>query len=149
MSRLEPRISVPGRMPPAAPDLDLEYKQCRSPAGDVWVSYSVSRNIWRIRDDVLIVDTRHGRDFVVPAGYETDLSSVPRLAWWLIAPFELSVFAPLGHDPLYGGLDARYTRAEADLLFLDLMVIELVPRWRRELAYPAVRLRGGPRWRGR
>ena len=69
-------------------------------------------------------DHRDGETTItVPAGFEFDLSSVPRIFWSLIAPFELSIAAPLLHDFLYryGGKPpvgsvspARtYTRAEA------------------------------------
>jgi len=37
----------------------------------------------------------------VPDQFVFDLSSVPRALWWLIAPVELSVVAPLLHDFLY------------------------------------------------
>ena len=93
----------------------------------------------------------------VPAGFEFDLASVPRLLWTLIAPFELSIVAPLLHDFLYrnggslpaGAIEPRrtFTRAQADRLFLDLMGVENVPAWRRVPAYLAVRLFGGHAWR--
>ena len=87
----------------------------------------------------------------VPAGFEFDLSSVPRVFWPLIAPFELSIVAPLVHDFLYrtgGQLPARsYTRAEADGLFRRIMREENVPAWRSTLAYLAVRAFGRGSWR--
>ena len=47
-------------------------------------------------------DHRDGETTItVPAGFEFDLSSVPRIFWSLIAPFELSIAAPLLHDFLY------------------------------------------------
>ena len=88
---------------------------------------------------------------LVPAGFELDLASVPRVFWTLIAPFELSIVAPLVHDFLYrhgGKTDARtYTRAEADALFRRIMTAESVPAWRATLAYVAVRLFGRSAWR--
>ena len=87
----------------------------------------------------------------VPAGFELDLASVPRVFWSLIAPFELSIVAPLVHDFLYrhGGKTAArtYTRAEADALFRRIMTAESVPAWRATLAYFAVRLFGRGAWR--
>lgn len=97
----------------------------------------------------------HGRlcTIVIPEGFRCDLASVPRLVWWLIAPFELSLAAPLVHDFLYryGGMLASgqvLIRAEADTLFRELMEREHVPAWRRFLAYWAVRLFGRSSWRG-
>lgn len=97
-------------------------------------------------------------DFVltVPAGTVSDLSSVPRLLWPALAPFELGRTAPWVHDLLYqrGGRPGAacepprtFTRLEADRLFLQLMAVEDVPWWRRTLAYRAVRLAGWGAWR--
>ena len=86
----------------------------------------------------------------VPAGFEFDLSSVPRIFCSVIAPFELSIVAPLVHDFLYrhgGRVPTRtYTRAGADRLFLKIMRQENVPTWRATVAYLAVRLFGRSAW---
>jgi hypothetical protein len=81
---------------------------------------------------------------------------VPRLFWPLVAPFELSIAAPLLHDFLYrhaGDPPApavapprRYTRRDADRLFRELMAAEGVARWRRDAAWAAARLFGAPSW---
>lgn len=94
----------------------------------------------------------------VPAGFEFDLSSVPRVFWSLIAPFELSIAAPLLHDFLYryGGNPPTgsvtpprtYTRAEADRMFREIMKAEGVSAWRRTLGYAATRIFGRSAWRG-
>lgn len=77
----------------------------------------------------------------VPEGFMFDLASVPRAFWWLIAPFELSIVAPLIHDWLCShGKSYGYSRKQADEIFSTLMELEGVPRWRRRLAYRAVRL---------
>jgi len=39
--------------------------------------------------------------FTVPAGFSTDLASVPRLLWWLIPPFGMYERAAIIHDYLY------------------------------------------------
>jgi Protein of unknown function (DUF1353) len=93
----------------------------------------------------------------VPAGYRFDLSSVPRALWSVIAPFELSIVAPLLHDFLYqcGGRPPdvsiqpprSYTRAGVDRMFLEIMEAEQVAVWRRVLAYAASRVFGGRAWR--
>jgi hypothetical protein len=49
----------------------------------------------------------------IPAGFVFDLASVPRVLWWLIAPFELSIVAPLIHDWLYRVEGAREGFREA------------------------------------
>ena len=111
---------------------------------------------WRLEADYSYQDGDHL--ITVPAGFEFDLSSVPRALWWLIAPFELSIAAPLLHDFLYeyGGNPPAgsvvpphsYSRREADDLFRRVMEQEGVALWRRTLAYAAVRLFGGRAWKG-
>jgi Protein of unknown function (DUF1353) len=76
--------------------------------------------------------------------------------WPIIAPFELSILAPLFHDLVYefkGRPPAdlvepyrTFTRVEADDLFLHLMEMEGVSGWRRNLAYAAVRAGGLLAW---
>jgi hypothetical protein len=116
------------------------------------ISY-VSGRLWRLEQAYSYRDGAH--IITVPAGFEFDLSSIPRLLWWLIAPFELSVVAPLIHDFLYryagapaGAIEPpkRYDRGEADDLFRDLMVAEGIAPWRRTLGYLAVRAFGWIVW---
>jgi hypothetical protein len=86
-----------------------------------------------------------GRVLTLPAGYQTDLATVPRWFWWFVAPFELSIDAPLAHDVLceFDGAPPRewldpyrtYTRAEADKLFGDLMKRNRVRWYKRQPAY--------------
>jgi hypothetical protein len=83
---------------------------------------------------------------VIPKGFRSDLASIPRCLWWLIAPFELSIQAPLLHDYLYKR--GRLRRRVVDRVFLGLMESEGVPRWRRNAAYLAVRLFGAPAYQG-
>jgi hypothetical protein len=115
----------------------------------------VGGNEWRLEADYAY---RNGATTItVPAGFRFDLSSVPRALWWLIAPFELSIAAPLLHDFLYlhgslppaGSVDPprTYTRADADRVFREVMRAEGVPAWRRLLGYAAVRLFGRNAWR--
>jgi len=110
---------------------------------------------WRLEQDYAYRDGP--TTITVPAGFRFDLSSVPRLLWWLIAPFELSIAAPLLHDFLYrnrgmpptGSAEPprTYTRSEVDRMFRTLMRKEGVPTWRRVVGYAAVRLLGGGDWR--
>jgi hypothetical protein len=110
---------------------------------------------WRLEADFWFPDAGHV--ITVPKGFLFDLSSVPRALWWLIAPFDLSVVAPLIHDFLYryGGKPPAgsvepphtYTRAEVDAVFRRIMEAENVATWRRVLGYAAVRLFGFWAWR--
>jgi hypothetical protein len=110
---------------------------------------------WKLEEDYAYHDG--DTTITVPAGFTFDLSSVPRVFWWAIAPFELSITAPLLHDYLYryggdppaGSIEPprTYTRKETDQLFSRIMEQEGVAPWRRKVAYGAVRLFGGRAWR--
>ncbi len=92
----------------------------------------------------------------IPQGFVFDLASVPRVFWWVISPFELSVVAPLIHDFLYrhqgnpplGAIEPprAYSREETDWLFKAIMREEGVAAWRCRLAFWATRLFGGATW---
>ncbi|HEY7106975.1 MAG TPA: DUF1353 domain-containing protein [Acidimicrobiia bacterium] len=115
----------------------------------------LGHNRWRLEHPYPYRDV--ARTVTVPGGFEFDLSSVPRVLWWLVAPFDLSVVAPLLHDFLYrwAGAPPRgaveplhvYTRHEVDRVFLRIMEIEGVTWWRRVLGYAAVRVFGLWAWR--
>lgn len=118
------------------------------------LTYDTGNKRWRLEGDYVYRDD--GVTITVPEGFRFDLSSIPRLLWWLIAPFELSISAPLLHDFLYqkGGSapdeidpDKDYTRADTDALFRKMMEQEGVTGWRRGAAYLAVRLFGRFAWR--
>lgn len=118
------------------------------------ISYLPGRELWRLDEPYSVA--LEGHRITIPAGFTFDLASVPRPLWWLIAPFELSIAAPLVHDFLYNNAGAppegtvvpprTYTRAQADRLFLLIMRREGVPAWRRKLAYLGTRLFGWLSW---
>lgn len=113
---------------------------------------------WTLLEEYVV--TSRGYTLVVPKGRVTDFASIPRVFWNLEAPFQLSCGAPTVHDELYrhGGLITirtatgeqvkRFTKADADAFFLDLMTQFGVPRWRRYSAYYAVRWFGASSWQG-
>jgi len=91
----------------------------------------------------------------IPRGFQFDLASVPRFLWWFMAPFELSIAAPLVHDWLYrhGGCvtDAQgvpfcLSRRTTDRVFRLMMQAYHVEMWRITLAWCAVRLFGWVVW---
>lgn len=118
------------------------------------LTYVVASEEWRL--EATYVYAAPGATFRLPAGFRFDLASVPRWLWWLIAPFELSITAPLVHDFLYryagdppsGAVSppTRFTRREADTLFRTTMAEEGVSPARRFVAFWAVRLFGGTAW---
>lgn len=118
------------------------------------------------RNWMLSQDCRYRTDagitLTAKTGFKTDLASIPRLFWAFLAPQELSVTAPTMHDLLYrsGGAVAlpdgevlpagqTFTRPAADALFLELMTLFGIAKWKRQTAYRAVGFFGAPAWRAR
>jgi len=94
------------------------------------------------------------------SGFQTDLASIPRILWVLIASFELSLAAPIFHDLIYRSMGEvalpdgvvlpagkTFTRSEADDIFLELMTRAKIPFWKRNVAYLAVDFFGVSSWR--
>ena len=124
------------------------YKPDGSPLPPVYVTYMVGRGVWILMADYKLVVSANKQEvtFLIPTGFEFDLASIPRGIWPIIGSFELSIVAPLIHDLLYrfkgGGMifGGRMTRAEADRLFYDLMIMEGVAKWKANAAYRAVQI---------
>ncbi|MGF1531624.1 MAG: DUF1353 domain-containing protein [Puniceicoccaceae bacterium] len=120
----------------------------------VYVSYHIDQNQWTLAQAWSLQCGSFA--LFIPAGYSFDLASVPRWFWTIIAPFELSLPAPLVHDYLYEfrgrprppQVDPvrTFTRLESDRLFLQIMQAEGIAGWKRHLAYRAVRLFGACYW---
>lgn len=99
--------------------------------------------------------------FWLSGGFAYDQASIPRILWPVIAPRELGYLPPAAHDYLierHGRVSIEkwssyfgkwtdveappFTREQADKLFCALMRSEGIPRWKRRLAYRAVRSYG-------
>lgn len=96
---------------------------------------------WRVYEPFEFYLSDDNSDIIsVPAGFITDLASVPRVFWTLLPPDGKYAKAAIIHDYLYD--NALRTKKEADLIFLDGMTVLGVPRWKRTVMYWAVRLFG-------
>lgn len=99
----------------------------------------------------LILGFRYDTDLLaagavyVPAGFETDFASVPRLFWRLYPPTGQYGKAAVVHDYLYRG--SGVSRELADKIFLEAMECLKVHWWTRHTIYRAVRLFGGSAYR--
>ncbi|ECI5749343.1 DUF1353 domain-containing protein, partial [Salmonella enterica subsp. enterica] len=97
--------------------------------------------LWRVYEPFEFYLSDDNSDIIsVPAGFVTDLASVPRLFWTLLPPDGKYAKAAIIHDYLYD--NALRTKKEADLIFLDGMTVLGVPKWKRTIMYWAVRLFG-------
>lgn len=81
-----------------------------------------------------------GYMITVPAGFEMDFASVPRipLAYWLVG--NTAHRSAVLHDYLYA---VKAPRQLADDIFNAAMAAEGIAPWRRALMYRAVRMFGG------
>lgn len=76
----------------------------------------------------------------VPAGFVTDLASIPRLFWSVLPPHGRYAKAAIIHDYLY--VEAIKTREYADKVFLEAMEVLGVSWVKRRIMYAAVRMFG-------
>ncbi|HAE9564325.1 TPA_asm: DUF1353 domain-containing protein [Salmonella enterica subsp. enterica serovar Montevideo] len=76
----------------------------------------------------------------VPAGFITDLATIPRIFRALLPPDGKYTKAAIIHDWMYD--NALRTKKEAAKIFLDGMTVLGVPKWKRLVMYQAVRIFG-------
>ncbi len=96
-----------------------------------WVLHEPMRFVW-------LVDGWNKGDFTVPAGFHTDLSSVPRFARSIIPQIGPQNRPSVGHDFVCRGLVPGMSRFEGDVMFLDAMKVDKVSRLRRWVMFSVV-----------
>lgn len=90
--------------------------------------------LWRVYEPFEFYLSDDNSDVIsVPAGFITDLASVPRIFWTLLPPDGKYAKAAIIHDYLYD--NALRTKKEADKTFLDGMTVPGVPKWKRTIMY--------------
>ena len=84
----------------------------------------------------------------VPAGFRSDGASVPRFFWRVVFPpgDALALRAAILHDYVYRTHPEGWSRADADRLFLAVMILDGVPVRRALMAWAGVRIGGGKAW---
>jgi hypothetical protein len=123
-------------------------------------SIKEGRSLWGLQRSLAYNPGNGGDTITVPAGFVTDLASVPRWAWTLVPPDGPWVKAAIVHDFLYatGGTGKwkrhpaaitrpqPYSRLEADGIMREAMENRGVSWLSRNLIYTAVRLGGASGW---
>jgi hypothetical protein len=101
---------------------------------------NVDDGAWIVCRPLVYQSVVAARSITVPAGYRTDLASVPRLpvVYWLCGGRANK--PAVVHDYLYG--TGLLPRAQADAVFLEAMQLVGVPRLYRWLMWAGVRLGG-------
>jgi hypothetical protein len=106
--------------------------------GALYLRYNHETKRWVTLKEIAYHSKTFGR-VTVPAGYSTDLDSVPRIPFayaWLKGRATKSAVV---HDWLYYN---KHDRKKADKIFLNAMKDEGVAAWRRLPIYSAVRAFG-------
>lgn len=85
----------------------------------------------------------------IPAGFDTDLTSTPRVLWAIYAPADEMLEPAVIHDFLYSAANVWFTRQEADEIFKELMFNIGVHWERRDTVFQAVRKFGGRFYQGK
>lgn len=99
--------------------------------------------VWQL--ECPLVWERAGETIIVPAGFRTDLASIPRLFQNIVPVNGRHRPAAVLHDYLFVVQDR--SRAAVDAIFLDAMEAAGVPWAQRWVMYAAVRAGGWLPWR--
>lgn len=105
------------------------------PQGDALRPWKVVGNHWFINDRY---------ELLVPAGFRTDLASVPLWLLWFISPWGNHQRAAVFHDVAYR--EQKTSRIKADAEFYEMMTRDGVPSFKAYLMYLAVRMCGWAAW---
>ena len=123
-------------------------------------SIRAGRSLWALQQEL---EYRPGEDeeelIVLPRGFVTDLTSVPRVVWSFYPPDGPWAKAAVVHDFLYctkgtgewhshRGITRNrpYSRKEADDLLKQAMADRRIGSWEQFVIWSAVRLFGGGGW---
>ncbi|WP_120497456.1 DUF1353 domain-containing protein [Kiloniella sp. EL199] len=105
-----------------------------------WIS---TKNVWVLNEPIsvsFVGKDNERREFVISAGFETDLASIPRLFQVLIPQIGGQNLPAIAHDWCYRDASMKWlNKSAADLLFRIGMEQAGVSRLRRTLIYWAVK----------
>jgi hypothetical protein len=99
---------------------------------------------WILRETLTYLSEVARRTIDVPAGFQTDLASVPRLPLVYLLCGDCAREAAVVHDYLY--TTHQVDRATADAVLREASAVTGVPWWRRTLMYWGVRAGGARHW---
>lgn len=94
------------------------------------------RQLWRIDSTLLYTSDVAKQAVIVPKGFITDFSSVPRLPLAYLLAGDTAHEAAVVHDYLY--VSGTVSKKIADDVFLEAMQESGVSWWRRSLMWAAV-----------
>jgi hypothetical protein len=95
---------------------------------------------WRLTEPLFYESDIAKQTIVVPAGFETDFASVPRLPFVFLLAGDCADEAAVIHDYLYSS--RMLPRATADAVLREASEVMGVPAWRRWMMWAGVRIGG-------
>ena len=108
---------------------------------------ALPNGLWRLNKRFRY--TRKSGTIVVPKGFITDLTSIPRPLWNILPPWDDYGPAAIIHDWIYWKQPPKWTRARADKLMLEAMGKLGVGWWKRWTIYAGIRVGGWVAWNER
>jgi hypothetical protein len=99
---------------------------------------------WIVMQDLVYQSDVAGMTFTVPAGFPTDLASVPRLPVVYLLTGGKANSASVVHDWIY--TNKMVPRHLADAVLREASAVTYVPRWVRDLMWAGVRVFGWSHW---
>lgn len=102
---------------------------------------------WKLLEEFVydVGELGGGDSIIVPAGFITDMGSVPRIFWNIIDPWGRPAKAFLIHDYLYS--THQRSRLVSDAILLEAMEVLGVHPFKRWLIYRGVRMGGWVAWK--
>lgn len=112
----------------------------------IW--YDERAKEWVVGHDIAVYLPVSGCDaskrYIIEEGFRSDLGSIPRIFWVLIAPFEIGVIDAITHDWTYK--NKINNRLWCDEVLLKAMIDNKISWWKRKAVYGAVRAFGRKAW---
>lgn len=103
------------------------------------VELQEDRKTWKVLSDFIYEDKEYG-PIVVPAGFETDFASVPRIPIVFELVGQYGHAAATLHDYLY--TTGKFSRSDCDKIFFEALRSTGIARWRANMMWAGVRLGG-------
>jgi hypothetical protein len=100
---------------------------------------------WIVMQDLVYQSDVAGMTFTVPAGFGTDLASVPRLPVVYLLTGGKANSASVVHDWIY--TNKMVPRATADAVLREASLLTYVDPWRAQLMWAGVRVFGSSHWK--
>jgi hypothetical protein len=106
-----------------------------------------ARRLRLVLVDPLVYDSALlDRTIVVPAGFVTDLASIPRLLWNVLPPIGAYDDAAVVHDYLFQRPPAHVTVWLANGILNEAMRVDGVDAWQRRAIFSGVQVGGWVQW---